>query len=73
MWFISQPKFHDFLRLFFFHTTEEASSDLTIPGDGGRWKPVGRRLLDRVRLWLIDRSDKEALLFVANEANAWEM
>lgn len=41
----------------FFHTTEKASSDLVIPGDGGRWEPAGRRLLDRVSLGLTRAED----------------
>lgn len=36
-----------------FHTAEKASSDLVIPGDGGRWEPAGGRLPDRVSLsWI---------------------
>lgn len=45
------------LHLTFFHTTEKASSDLFIPGNGGRWEPAGGRLLDRVSLCLIWAED----------------
>lgn len=36
------------------HTTEKASPHGTVPGNDWRWKPVGRRLLNRVSVWLID-------------------
>lgn len=36
------------------HTTEKASPHGTVPGNDWRWKPVGRRFLNRVSVWLID-------------------
>lgn len=38
----------------FLLATEETSPHRSFPGDDGRRKPVGRRLLDRVSLWLMD-------------------